>query len=144
MEIRPARSEDEQAIRELIHRVNINPMGLDWHRFLVIEDENGYLIACGQVKPHKDGSRELASIAVDENFRGQGYARQIIERLMTENPPPLYLTCRQTKRGMYEKFDFRSLTYKEMTPYFRRLYGFAKFISWLVRRLGEMNVMKWG
>lgn len=143
MEIRPARSEDERAIKELIHRVNINPMGLNWRRFLVIVDETGNLAACGQIKSHQDGSRELASIAVDEKFRGQGYARQIIERLMEENPPPLYLTCRQTMRGMYEKFGFRKLEYQEMTPYFKRLYRIAEFISWLVRRLGGMTVMKW-
>ena len=69
--IRPATSADAPAIRALIRRVRINPTGLDWRRFLVAEGPEGMILACGQIKPHGDGTFELASVAVDEAWRGQ-------------------------------------------------------------------------
>ncbi len=82
---------------------------------------DGEIIGCGQVKPHKDGSRELASIVVAQPWRGNGVASAIIEHLMAANPGPLYLTCRSGLGPFYEKFGFRVVGDSEMTPYFRRL-----------------------
>ncbi|MCJ7676356.1 MAG: hypothetical protein MUO35_01375 [Anaerolineales bacterium] len=59
LRMRTAAAPDQPVIRGLIRRVRINPMGLDWHRFVVIEDQGGGIVACGQVKPHGDGAREL-------------------------------------------------------------------------------------
>ncbi|MBM2843258.1 MAG: GCN5-related N-acetyltransferase, partial [Anaerolineales bacterium] len=94
MHLRPATAADAGAIRSLIFRVGINPRDLDWRRFLVAVDVQGKLIGCGQVKPHSDGSRELASIAVRPKWRGRGLASEIIRRLMAEGGPPLWLMCR--------------------------------------------------
>jgi len=55
LRMRTAGAPDQPVIRGLIRRVRINPMGLDWHRFVVIEDQAGGIVACGQVKPHGDG-----------------------------------------------------------------------------------------
>jgi len=66
----------------LINRVGINPLGLDWKRFIVAETHYGGFIGCGQLKPPKDSSLELASIAVDASYRGQGVARAMIEHLL--------------------------------------------------------------
>ena len=62
--LRPATQEDFPAIRQLIHLVGINPMSLDWRRFLVAVDSSGQLLGCGQLKPHGKELVELASIAV--------------------------------------------------------------------------------
>ena len=83
--LRPAAQADDQAIRDLVHIGQINPTGLDWRRFLVAETGQGQVIGCGQVKPHRDGSRELASIVVHPAWRGQGVARAVIERLIHEH-----------------------------------------------------------
>jgi N-acetylglutamate synthase-like GNAT family acetyltransferase len=130
--LRPARQGDFPAIKRLVRQVGINPLGLHWSRFLVVIDEHDHLLACGQVKPHRDGSRELASIAVHSSARGQGLARLVIERLLVEHLPPLYLTCRESVRFLYEKFGFRVIRYGEMPPYFRRI---SRFVNWL-HRLG--------
>jgi N-acetylglutamate synthase-like GNAT family acetyltransferase len=120
--IRPAVSKDAHAIRHLIFTVGINPTSLSWRRFLVALDENGILVGCGQVKPHSDGSRELASIAVDSAWRNQGIASQIILRLMDEYHPPLYLTCRASLEQFYNQFGFHTIAEIEMPPYFRRIH----------------------
>ncbi len=119
--LRPATQADDAAIKALIRSAQINPMDLDWRRFLLAVTREGEMVGCGQVKPHSDGTRELASIAVRPAWRGQGIAHLIIERLLAESPRPLYLTCASRLGPFYEKFGFRVLSESEMTPYFRRL-----------------------
>jgi N-acetylglutamate synthase-like GNAT family acetyltransferase len=128
--VRPAREEDFPAIRSLIFAVHINPTGLDWRRFLVAVSPAGEVIGCGQVKPHRDGSRELASIAVREQARGQGVGRAVIEDLVRqETARPLYLMCRAALGPFYAKFGFREIGPEEMTPYFRRISRIASLFG---------------
>lgn len=129
--LRPATEADFPAIRLLIYRVGINPMGLAWQRFWVVVDIEGRLIGCGQVKPHKDGARELASIAVVPEWRGNGIASTIIQKLIAEHPVRLYLTCRERLGSFYAKFGFREAREEELTPYFRSI---LKIVG-LVQRL---------
>ena len=120
--VRRATRNDLPAVRALIHTVHINPTGLDWSRFLVAAGPEGNLIGCGQIKPHADGSRELASIAVQEQVRGQGVARAVIEALFDLVPErPLYLMCRTRLRSFYVKWGFHAIGQEEMPPYFRRI-----------------------
>lgn len=140
--IRPATRDDAQTIRAIIREANINPMALDWPRFLLAVSEEGEVIGCGQVKPHGDGTRELASIAVIPAWRGKGVARAMIERLLAENPGVLYLTCQAHLGAFYEKFGFRPLTRHEMPPYFRRIHRLASAIGALGLIRGEMLVMR--
>ena len=141
--LRRATQQDETAIRVLIHQVGINPMGLEWSHFLLAVDENDQMIGCGQIKPHFDGTRELASIAVIPERRGEGVARAVIERLQADNPPPLYLTCRSVLGPMYEKFGFRALEQGELSPYFKRIWRLAGLIHRLNAEIGPLLVMLW-
>lgn len=100
------------------------------------------MIGCGQLKPHGDDILELASIAVNEKYRGMGVARAIIEHLLKDSPRPLYLTCQASNRGLYEKFGFRVLDYEDMPRYFQRLSRIAGFIIKLARQNQRGFVMK--
>jgi len=71
--LRPARVDDRAAIRRIIYEARINPTSLDWRRFVVAE-EDGQVVATGQIKPHRDGSRELASIATRPAYQQRGIA----------------------------------------------------------------------
>ena len=120
--VRSATRQEFPEIRALIHQVRINPTGLDWRRFLVAVSSDKTLLGCGQIKPHLDGSRELASIAVEESVRGQGVARAIIQELLTrESTRPLYLICRARLEPLYVKFGFRAIDQVEMPAYFQRI-----------------------
>lgn len=132
--LRSALEGDFPAIRALIRTVGINPTGLDWRRFVVAVTPNGKVSGCGQVKPHSNGSRELASIAVRPAFRRQKIAQAIIENLLAENPPPLYLICRNGLGSFYERFGFRAVRENEMPLYFRRLMRVA-------RLFGKVNLL---
>jgi N-acetylglutamate synthase-like GNAT family acetyltransferase len=140
--LRAAKEADFPAIKELIHAVQINPMGLDWRRFLVAIDPKGEIIGCGQIKPHQDGSHELASIAVVPDWRGRGVARKIIESLTASHADELYLTCRERLGPFYEKFGFIALEDNDMPPYFRRIRRITRWMSALHLFQEGLLVMK--
>ncbi len=144
LRLRAATAADRPAIRRLIRQARINPMGLDWHRFVVIEDQGGGIVACGQVKPHGDGARELASLAVAEGWRGRGLARAVIEHLKRRAGPPLWLTCREGLVPLYARYGFVRVTARgEMTPYFRRLDRLARHILRLLPPGEGLAIMVW-
>jgi N-acetylglutamate synthase-like GNAT family acetyltransferase len=140
--LRAARETDFARIKELIHVGGINPMGLDWKRFVVAENAQGQVIGCGQIKPHGQEILELASIAVDPETRGQGIARKIIEHLLSNSPRPLYLMCRSGLGILYEKFGFRTLGYDEMPRYFQRISKLAGMVASVTRKGEFLLIMK--
>ena len=142
--LRGATAQDAEAIKSLIRSVRINPMDLDWRRFLVASSLDGELVACGQVKPHADGTLELASIAVRPEWRGRGLARTVIERLLAASPGALYLTCRSGLEPLYRKFGFRPLESGELTPYFRRIQKLANAMLGIFREGESLLVMRLG
>jgi N-acetylglutamate synthase-like GNAT family acetyltransferase len=119
--LRPAQEADGPKIRSLIHRVGINPMDLNWKHFIIAQSPSGDFMGCAQLKPHRDGSLELASLAVKEEFRGRGVGRLLIEHQIANSPRPLYLMCRPELQSLYEKFGFRVIDLGSMPPYFHRI-----------------------
>ena len=142
--LRPARESEAGVIKDLIHLTGINPMGLDWKRFVVAVDAQDQVIGIGQLKPHGADAEilELASIAVFPKYRGTGVARAIIEYLLKDSPRPLYLMCESSLGALYEKFDFRSVSYDEMPRYFQRISKLVGLASTLARRDERLLVMK--
>jgi N-acetylglutamate synthase-like GNAT family acetyltransferase len=144
--IRPAVRADAPVIRALVRRERLNPFGFDWRNFLVGVDSAGGIVTIGAVKKHGDGSRELASIATVPEARGRGAAGAVIREILAHEKSaaggsPLYLTCRHTMKGFYEKFGFRKIGPAEMPPYFRRLYRLVSFATKLVGTENRLTVM---
>lgn len=140
--LRPALERESGSIKDLIHSVGINPMGLEWKRFIVAVDADNEVIATGQIKPHGKEIHELASIAVVPEYRGQGLARAIIEYLLKDSPRPLYLTCISSLGPFYDKFGFVSVSYEEMPRYFQRLSKLANVLFTFSKRDDSLLVMK--
>ncbi len=104
-------------------------MNLRWPNFLVAEEDSA-TVGIGQVKRHHDGTRELASMVVVPERRGQGVGGAIIEKLIADHPGEvLHLTCRRRLGGYYEKFGFKVVDESEYSPYFRRLMPLANFFA---------------
>ena len=141
--IRKATRKDSAFIRQLILRVGINPLGLDWRRFLIAVHEHGVNIGCAQVKDHKDGTRELASVAVVPIFRHQGVAETMILEILEDQKPPIYLTCRSALVTFYESFGFFEISDIDVMPaYFRKV---KRVFNWLEKRkwVERLAVMVW-
>ena len=140
--VRPARETEAAQIRDLIHLVGINPMGLDWRRFVVAVNERDEMIGCGQLKPHGEEVIELASLAVDPEHQGKGIARSIIEYLLKDSPRPLYLMCESRLGPLYKKFGFRPIPYEDMPRYFQRISKLAGLVTTLAQREERLLIMK--
>jgi N-acetylglutamate synthase-like GNAT family acetyltransferase len=141
--VREATRKDFPAIRGLIHDVHINPTGLDWRHFLVAMTQENSLLGCGQIKTHFDGSRELASVAVREQARGQGIARAIIEALLArQTNRPLFLMCRSRLEPLYEKFGFRTIDLKDMPVYFQRVKRAERIFNSMAQAEDRLSVMR--
>lgn len=141
--IRKATRKDSAFIRQLILRVGINPLGLDWRRFIVAVHVHGVNIGCAQVKVHKDGARELASVAVVPIYRHQGVAETMILETLNDHKPPIYLTCRSSLVAFYERFGFIEISDIDTMPaYFRKV---KRVFTWLEKRkwVERLAVMVW-
>lgn len=141
VQFRPAAAQDARSIRALILQVRINPVGLDWRRFLVAVDEANTVIGCGQIKPHRDGTQELASIAVLPGHQRRGIGREIIRRLLLNQSGPLYLTCRAPLEPFYRQFGFRSVSPEALPPYFRQIKRVHRFLRLIFPKMDELLVM---
>jgi N-acetylglutamate synthase-like GNAT family acetyltransferase len=141
-DIRPARETESAQIKDLIHLVGINPMDLDWKRFVVAVNERDEMIGCGQLKPHGKDILELASLAVYPEQQGKGVGRAIIQDLLKDSPRPLYLMCESSVGPLYEKFGFREISYEEMPRYFQRISKLVGLAATLAHREERLLVMK--
>ncbi|HET6595934.1 MAG TPA: GNAT family N-acetyltransferase [Anaerolineales bacterium] len=140
--IRHAMESEAAHIQDLIHVVGINPLGLDWKRFVVAVDEQDEILGCGQIKPHGREVRELASIAVYPEHQGKGIGSALIRHLLQDSPRPVYLMCESANGTLYEKFGFREISYDEMPRYFRRISKVAGLVTTLARREEHLLIMK--
>jgi N-acetylglutamate synthase-like GNAT family acetyltransferase len=140
--IRHAMETDAAQIRSLIHLVGINPMGLDWRRFVLAVDEQDQMLGCGQIKPHGHDLLELASIAVYPEHQGKGIGSAMIEQLLQDSGRPLYLMCESSNGPLYEKFGFREISYDEMPRYYQRISRVAGLVTTLAKREERLLIMK--
>lgn len=140
--LRPATVADQKRIVAIIREAQINPMDLKWQNFvLAVDDTTHEIIGTAQIKTHGDGSRELASIATLPTYQRQGVASRLIQHWLAQTTGTLYLTCRSNMGTFYERFGFRSLTDRDMPPYFRRIKKLVKVFE-VISGEEQMLVMR--
>ena len=125
--IREATKKDRWEIRRLIRKERLNPIRLNWKRFIVAVGPGGRVIGCSQIKPQKVNCYELASLVIHPDFRGQGIARMIIECQLNSVDEDLYLMCRESLGDFYRIFGFAPIPTSEMPRFFRRVSRIAHF-----------------
>lgn len=119
--LRSAVKNDSGIIKTLVRQARLNPLGIDWRRFIVATTPQEGVIGCGQVKIHRDGSREIASLVVDPEYRGNGIGRAILDQLLTNYPTTIYLICRSGLEKYYESVGFTKTSNNNLPLYFSRL-----------------------
>ena len=129
--LRAAGAEDQQTIRRLIHAARLNPVHLEWRNFIVAEEvavqgDSGQIVGVGQIKPHPDGSRELASIAVLPAFQRLGLAALIIHTLLAHETGAVYLYCGDTMPAYYARFGFTEVDAPSLPISIRRWYRMGR------------------
>jgi N-acetylglutamate synthase-like GNAT family acetyltransferase len=144
--IRPATQADQPTITAMVRGARLNPINLRWPNFLVAE-ESGRIVGVGQLRPHADGSRELASLAVDAAYRRQGIGSQLVRQLLTCHPAPIYLFCESELEGYYSHFGFRITGAGTLPPPLARLFRvgrlFTRVGALLLRDDVHLIAMRW-
>lgn len=142
--LRRATAADQAAIAALIRVARLNPLSLDWRRF-VVADEGGRVVGAGQVKTHGDGARELASIAVAPDRQGVGIGSAIVTTILSLERAPLYLYCAEYNESYYLRFGFHALPRAAMPRSLRRIHTFANtllnVLNLLTRQQRRLVVM---
>ena len=131
IQIRPARAEDQRAITHIVRSARINPFDLNWRRFLVAEVD-GQLAGVGQIRHHRDGSRELASIATVPAFRRRGVAAAVIRAWLEREQGTLYLICRTPLEEFYRQFGFRRADGQDLHGFLALAHRFSRLGGGLV------------
>lgn len=133
--IRPAIAHEQAVITAIVRAERLNPRDLDWRRFLVAE-QAGQIIGVVQVRPHHDGSRELASLAVLPAQQGQGVGGALVAALLEREHGTLHLMCLDELEGYYVRFGFHRLEQNEMPAHFRRIMRIGRLITLIARLFG--------
>ncbi|MFZ8842750.1 GNAT family N-acetyltransferase [Thermoflexus sp.] len=133
--LRPARPGDGPIIRRMIREARLNPFGLHIPRFWVAEVQ-GRVVGAVQIRPHRDGSRELASLVVDPAWRGRGIGSALVRAQLARVREPLVLICRPELEPFYARFGFRRLRPEEMPPFFRWTERIARWLGRPLRIMG--------
>jgi N-acetylglutamate synthase-like GNAT family acetyltransferase len=146
---------DQKMIRKIVRGARLNPLSLHWKNFLIAESD-GKIVGVGQVKSHRDGSRELASLAVLPAYQGRGVGSQIVQKLISrEIEQTLHLFCGPTVERYYRRFGFTIIASEFLPPSMARLHRlgnwmarlFSYFIPGNLRIIAmkrEQTVEEWG
>lgn len=129
VQIRPARAAEQRLVRALVNSARLDPTNLRWQNFLLAEVD-GQVVGCIQVRRYP-GLRELGSMVVKSNFRKRGVGRALMQTLLAQQSPPLFLECPIHRVSFYEQFGFRLASFWEI-PWILR-------VKWLVGN----TVLRW-
>jgi GNAT superfamily N-acetyltransferase len=79
--VRRARPDDQPVITAMVRRARLNPAGLHWEQF-VVGERGGRAVGVAQLRRHSDGTKELASLAVEPGAREHGIGTQMVDALL--------------------------------------------------------------
>ena len=90
MKIRPAKVTDVKEIhkivefyaenKEMLHR-SLNSIYENIQEYVVVENEEGKVIACGALHVSWEDLAEIKALAVSPKYKGQGLGRKIVHKL---------------------------------------------------------------
>ncbi|MCL4250368.1 MAG: GNAT family N-acetyltransferase [Anaerolineae bacterium] len=134
--IRRAVESDQPVIRRLVRSECLNPRDVHWQNFLVVEDESR-IIGIGQIRLHGT-VKELGSLVVLPEYRGQGVGGALISALEMQAGYPLYLMCRNDRVSYYQRFGYVVLSDAHIPPAM-----IPRRVLWIARHLlrGQFAVM---
>ena len=139
MEIRIRRAvpADQRDIQRMVRRAGLNPVNVRWQNFVVADvagpapkpDSRRLIIGAGQLRPHRDGSRELASLVVAPDYRRRGVGGAIVRQLLSGQRGAVYLFCESGLESFYARFDFRCVPRQALPPPLARVHRLANLLA---------------
>ena len=141
--LRAAQPRDMRRIRAVIRRARINRLGLRWRRFTVAVADSK-IIGCVQLKVHRDGTVELASLAVERDWRGRAIGAQLVADCIARHPDALHLMCTDKLVAYYLRLGFAVVALPGLPPYFKRLMRVLALVAPRSVKRGRIVVMARG
>jgi N-acetylglutamate synthase-like GNAT family acetyltransferase len=134
--LRPATESDRPAILNLMRTGDFNRINLKPSCFLVAE-EAGRVIGIGQIKRHRDGAPELASLVVAADRRRQGIGSAIVRALVARHQGELYLFCLAELESYYERLSFRRVELRGLPTSLARIHRLGNWVGRLPALVGR-------
>jgi amino-acid N-acetyltransferase len=103
--VRKAVRADAVAIHALVRAERLNPTGLFFERFMVVELERR-IIAAAQIRRHADGARELGSLVVAPDHRDNGVAGLLIDALLASESGPIFMVSGAMHAPHFARWGF--------------------------------------
>jgi N-acetylglutamate synthase-like GNAT family acetyltransferase len=132
--LRRATETDQPVIRRMVTCECLNPRDVHWQNFLIAEQDER-IVGIGQIRLHGT-IKELGSLVVAPEVRGQGVGAALVRALEARAGLPLYLMCGAHNVGYYTRLGYRDLPDRErpavMLP--------PRPLLWLVERVLRMRI----
>jgi N-acetylglutamate synthase-like GNAT family acetyltransferase len=132
--LRRATEGDQPIIRRMVTAECLNPRDVHWQNFLIAESGDR-IVGIGQIRLHGT-IKELGSLVVAPEMRGQGIGAALVHALETRAGLPLYLMCSAHNVPYYARLGYRDLPDDErpaaMLP--------PRPLLWLIERVLRMRV----
>eukprot|EP01024_Parvocaulis_polyphysoides_P001137 TRINITY_DN10315_c1_g1_i1.p1 TRINITY_DN10315_c1_g1~~TRINITY_DN10315_c1_g1_i1.p1 ORF type:complete len:181 (+),score=17.46 TRINITY_DN10315_c1_g1_i1:158-700(+) len=111
LKIRKGRQDDINLIRTMVIRERMNPLTLDPLRFIVAEkDDTKKLAGCVQLADLQNNKKELRTLIVEPDFRGQGVGQILVQEILKDvGECQVYIVTLLSTQPFYEKFDFNTI-----------------------------------
>ena len=126
--IRRAREPDEHAITTLVRSERLNPLDLDWRRFVLAVDPSG-IVGAVQLRMHDNDSRELGSLVVRRDARGRGIAARLIDTLLAPVATRVWMITGAAFAAHYARWGFRRIEPSAAPAGVRRNYYLGRIIG---------------
>ena len=130
--LRKAVIDDARTIRQMVRDEWLNPFGLNWQNFWVIENEYT-AIACGQLRP-RDDIKELSSLAVISKYRKQGIGTYLVRHIIRQTDKKVYLSCGSNLESFYDRLGFEQVSWSKLPGQLKSEFGLSRTIATIRRK----------
>lgn len=140
--LRRATPDDEPHIRALVRAERLNPTGLDHAAFHVVSF-GPMVVGAAQIRRHRDGSNEFASLVVAPAFRGRGIGGALIRTLVAQERQRLHVITTPHGARTYERLGFRRVPGRTAPAAVRRNLRIGQLAGALSRLRGQTPLALW-
>jgi len=128
--VRRARVDDQPVITAMVRRARLNPVGLHWEQF-VVGERDGRAVGVAQLRRHSDGTKELASLAVEPGAREHGIATQMVDALLAGETAAVYALIDRRFAHHFARWGFRQVSPGELPRSLSRTYLIGRAVTTL-------------